>query len=225
MDQISKELKQQPASPTENRKIDIGGLEFEKLSENNTEVFGNDLLKLLRDDEQAEHVQQNGEDKSSNISPEESKDLMKQLEQESNLLYHKIRHLSIVLSDYEYPNEIILGKAEYAVFLVESVYYDKQKNIELDFNNMFAKKDGLTKLFSNASTITNFFGVSPTSPSRELGSSTLSSSLENLDISSNSRGATGMKSSRFSKITRKSESSSKSSNKTSNKLTRWFKRS
>lgn len=225
MDQISKELKQQPASPTENRKIDIGGLEFEKLSENNTEVFGNDLLKLLRDDEQAEHVQQNGEDKSSNISPEESKDLMKQLEQESNLLYHKIRHLSIVLSDYEYPNEIILGKAEYAVFLVESVYYDKQKNIELDFNNMFAKKDGLTKLFSSASTITNFFGVSPTSPSRELSSSTLSSSLENLDISSNSRGATGIKSSRFSKITRKSGSSSKSSNKTSNKLTRWFKRS
>ncbi|AMD22918.1 HHR149Wp [Eremothecium sinecaudum] len=130
----------------------IGELEFEKITENNVEVFGHDMLKYLESDEGPKK-----RPSSRMQNSKESIDLAAQLEQEAALLFHRIRHLISLLSDYEYPSDIILGKAEYAAFLVESAYYDPQRRILLDFDNMFAKKDGLTKLFQDSRSAGIFF--------------------------------------------------------------------
>lgn len=145
------------ADSGEDNEFSIGGLEFEKISENNTEVFGNDLLKLLQDEEESEQYRKGTDQGKSAVN---SDDLMQQLEQESTLLFHKIKQLVKVLDDYEYPSEVILGKSEYASFIANSLYYDKDKNLYLDFQNLYAKKNGFMKLFTSKTSAESFFNLS-----------------------------------------------------------------
>ncbi|SCV01453.1 LAME_0G16314g1_1 [Lachancea meyersii CBS 8951] len=126
----------------------IGELEFEKLTENNAEIFGDDLLKYLAIDSQGSPA----EGKSSGSRA--VVDLTKTLEQESVLLYHRLEHLTQVLSDYEQPNEIILGKAEFALYLVDHLFLDEQLNVKLDLTGSYSKYDGASKLCSNSSSFT-----------------------------------------------------------------------
>lgn len=216
IDQIFKDIQNQSTVPTKSRNINIGELEFEKVTENNAEVFGNDLLKFLEDDDSTSSGR---EQKLMNISPAESENLVRQLEQESSLLYHRIKHLTTVLADYEVPSEIILGKAEYATFLVESVFYHKNKVIELDFNNMFATKDGLVRLFQNDDTVSDFFGTNQTQNEYN-GMIHITSSVD----SSNLPRKSNPKTSRLPKIIRISTVDDAKSSKIGTKLASWFKK-
>ncbi|AGO10473.1 AaceriABR021Wp [[Ashbya] aceris (nom. inval.)] len=204
MDQISRELQTLPISPTDTPNLRIGELEFEKITENNVEVFGQDMLKYLDHDDAS--IKKQG---TRALTPEDSADLTMRLEQESDLLFHKIKHLTTVLSDYEYPSDIILGKSEYATFLVESVYYDSQRSLSLDCDNMFAKRDGFTKLFQNAQTVNAFF--SPVKDTESLNA--FIKSIESTTPVEDSQENKNMK----GKLTRNSPART-------TKLSRWFKK-
>lgn len=89
-------------------KPEIGELEFEKITENNTEIFGDDLMNLLKSDDVGSRSRDldNGANsgiKFNSIIPkaEEEKHAMKELEQESCLLYNRINHIRKRLSGYE----------------------------------------------------------------------------------------------------------------------------
>ncbi|CDO92288.1 unnamed protein product [Kluyveromyces dobzhanskii CBS 2104] len=196
MEQMYKVVQEGPA---ESGEFSIGGLEFEKMSENNTEVFGDDLLNMLKNEDEG--------DKKAEYQPSDNDNLMYQLEQESALLFNKIKFLVKVLDDYEYPNEIILGKAEYASFLANSLYYDKEKNVYLDFQNLFAVKDGYTKLFKSTLTAEKFFFFPE---SKDQYSQT------------GSVDETGNKTSKFSVF---GKTSSDSNKKPEGRFARWFKKS
>lgn len=190
--------------PAENKQFSIGGLEFEKLSENNTEVFGEDLLKLLGKEES-----NNKRESLASVNTTSSNDsnLIFQLEQESVLLFNKIKQLVTVLNDYEYPNEIILGKSEYASFLANSLFYDKDKNVYLDFQNLYAVKEGYIRLFSSATTAERFF---------------LSSDKKDQSILNGSPGESVTKTSKFSVF---GKNPAELKQKSESKLARWFKKS
>lgn len=190
--------------PTEKSEFSIGGLEFEKMSENNTEVFGEELLSLLKSEEDSDGNKANVHSLQS--TPSNNGDLLNQLEQESVLLFNKIRQLVKVLDDYEYPNEIILGKSEYASFLANSLYYDKEKKVYLDFQNLYALKDGYTKLFKSNSTAESFF---------------VSSEKKDQLIHHNSTDEAVNRTSKFSMF---GKSPADLKQKSESKLARWFKK-
>lgn len=149
MNRLSKEHASFPSPVIDQSKATIGELEFEKLTENNAEVFGEDLMKYLDIDKANDNVAI--EDGDISQGKEGTLDLTKTLKQEAILLYHRLEHLTNVLSDYEYPNDIILGKTEFALFLVENLYLDEANHVELDLAGSFAREDGLTKLCCESS--------------------------------------------------------------------------
>lgn len=129
------------------QKPQIGELEFEKITDNNTEVFGDDLMKYLEEDE-CITFEENGEVTAP--SPQRSSDMIKQIEQESLLLFHKMERLKQMFSDYEYPPENVSGGMEYSIFLAENAYYYKDKKIVIDTNSDTAQEDGRKKLFDTS---------------------------------------------------------------------------
>lgn len=89
-------------------KPEIGELEFERITENNTEVFGDDLMDLLKSDDGVPKQNSLNSSTNNNLKPhsifatqEEEKYMMKELEQECYLLYNKIDRITKRLSDYE----------------------------------------------------------------------------------------------------------------------------
>ncbi|SCW02499.1 LAFE_0F07778g1_1 [Lachancea fermentati] len=206
-----------PTSPTDER-IKIGELEFEKLSENNAEVFGDDLMKFLADEEN----ESKGNGKLNSVSPKESRDLVKNLEQEASLLHHKIDHLTHVLSDYEFPSDIIIGKAEFADFLIESLYFDKDKNLKIDLHDTFAKKEGLKRVFTNTSSNIKFFNNGSQSLN-DLNS--MSQSEDEKIINQSVPKLRHSKSRKFSQIVRKAAGEPNQDGKGTNKFLRLFKKS
>ncbi|CEP60910.1 GTPase-activating protein BUD2 LALA0_S02e02476g [Lachancea lanzarotensis] len=182
MNRLSKDNPSSAPSPTigpPNTKI--GELEFEKLSHNNAEIFGDDLLKYLAIDSQGSPVEKKPTRLGAVI------DLTKNLEQESLLLYHRLEHLTQVLSGYEHPNELILGKAEFALYLVDHLCLDGSLNVKLDLTGSYARYDKVDKLCSDSSAFTKMLSK-PRSPpvsknpsrSHTIRSSTKSGSLKSL---------------------------------------------
>ncbi|SCU94749.1 LADA_0G10902g1_1 [Lachancea dasiensis] len=187
----------------------IGELEFEKLTENNAEIFGEDLMKYLAIEP---YDSSTGKEKSSSKAKES--DLTKTLEQESILLYYRLKHLTDVLSDYEYPNEIFLGKTEFALYLVENLYLDKESNVRLDLSGTFAKNDGLKKLHANLFLSAN----EPNGSYNQRSSGDLSHSASLNQIpKSKSKGSNALSS-------RKTKGETNGENKTSFKLLRLFRK-
>ncbi|SCU89686.1 LANO_0D05996g1_1 [Lachancea nothofagi CBS 11611] len=160
MNRLSKEHPSTLPSPLIGQSsANIGELEFEKLTENNAEIFGDDLMKYL-----AIETHDSVADGTTLGFRFEEKDLTKTLEQESVLLYHRLEHLTDVLSDYEHPNDIILGKAEFALYLIDNLYLDDDYNIKLDLTGTFAKYDGLIKLCSDSSPFISLLNRRQSSP-------------------------------------------------------------
>ncbi|SCU92244.1 LAFA_0F09032g1_1 [Lachancea sp. 'fantastica'] len=182
MNRLSKDHSSSAPSPTigpPNTKI--GELEFEKLTQNNAEIFGDDLLKYLAIDSQGSPVEKKPT-RSGAVT-----DLTKNLEQESLLLYHRLEHLTQVLSGYEQPNELILGKAEFALYLVDHLCLDENLYVRLDLTGSYAKHDKVDKLCSDSSAFTKLLNRLQSPPaskhpsrSHTIKSSTKSGSLRSM---------------------------------------------
>lgn len=141
IEQMTKNMATLDVSP-QKKTTDIGELEFEKVT-NNTEVFGDDLMKYLK------------RDKSStpevDICPvrdsERTSDRTRELEQESILLFHRSEHLKQVFSDYEIPAEGINETIDFAQFLAQHAYYSKDKMVFVDKTMTLCQNEGINRLF------------------------------------------------------------------------------
>ncbi|AJS33987.1 ABH_G0034120.mRNA.1.CDS.1 [Saccharomyces cerevisiae] len=115
-------------------KPEIGELEFEKITENNTEIFGDDLMNLLKSDDVGSRSRDldNGANsgiKFNSIIPkaEEEKHAMKELEQESCLLYNRINHIRKRLSGYECASSTLFEDKKYSISLSHKIFYEEIK--------------------------------------------------------------------------------------------------
>lgn len=127
--------------PVIGKKLMIRGLEFEKITENNTEIFGSDLLKYLEDDTPT--TDENKTLENSNLN----EDIIGQLKQESILLYHKIGNLTQMLTDYEYPSEVLHNQPNYSEFLADNTYFSKEKKLIANLYGDLGDLKDLKKLF------------------------------------------------------------------------------
>lgn len=113
-------------------KPEIGELEFERITENNTEVFGDDLMDLLKSDDGVPKQNSLNSSTNNNLKPhsifatqEEEKYMMKELEQECYLLYNKIDRITKRLSDYECASNSLFESQKYPILLAFNIYYQE----------------------------------------------------------------------------------------------------
>lgn len=143
--QVSKSVANLEIS-VDHRRSEIGELEFEKISENNAEVFGNDLFKYLKQDKETSPT--------SNLKPniEFKPEMMEQLERESTLLFYRTEHLKRLFADYEFPAKGTAERRSYSQFLAKNTYCSKTREILIDPNHQMIESEGITKLFSTHDT-------------------------------------------------------------------------
>ncbi|KOG98233.1 GTPase-activating protein BUD2 [Saccharomyces eubayanus] len=113
-------------------KPEIGELEFERITENNTEVFGDDLMNLLKSDDGGPKHDSLVSSINNNVNPnstfttqEEERYMMKELEQECYLLYNKIDRITKRLSDYECASSSLFEDRKYSISLSHKIYYEQ----------------------------------------------------------------------------------------------------
>lgn len=221
----------------------IGELEFENITENNAEIFGDDFMDQLRikndDDESSEHA-----------SIEESKykgTSMVELKQEASLLKFKINRLIVTLSDSETLSPSLSENSKFITRLARSLYYSGDKRIVIDRYDTFAKVNGYLKVFNPNST--KLFSFTKRESMENLSLNTTKSKDKSKDsvdhnqtrqqVNGNSKRLSRLAPSKLSKIIRgtndiselNSESSHSEGKKSVNsinttsarKLSRWFK--
>ena len=113
-------------------KPEIGELEFEKITENNTEIFGDDLMNLLKSDDVGPKKKSLDNTANTNVKftstftkAEEERRMMEDLEQESCLLYNKIDHITKRLSDYECASSCLFEDKKYSLSLSHKIFYEE----------------------------------------------------------------------------------------------------
>ncbi|CAI4044694.1 GTPase-activating protein BUD2 SKDI_11G1230 [Saccharomyces kudriavzevii IFO 1802] len=235
-------------------KPEIGELEFEKITENNTEVFGDDLMNLLKSDDV--NPKNNSLNASANINVkrnstfmtlEEEKRTMEELEQESCLLYNKIDRITKRLSDYECASNSLFEDKKYSISLSHEIFYEEIKEgkgiaLKLLSGASAEHPPGkLQKLFikgvagkpnssigDSYSKFLTIEGPVGTNTSAVDGTSLNDEVKDDYLLSFNSQGK-GNLGNRFSptklsRIMRKSPNTDTPKEQTSRKLTRWFKK-
>ncbi|CAG61116.1 uncharacterized protein GVI51_J10263 [Nakaseomyces glabratus] len=144
-------------------KPEIGELEFEEITEDNSDVFGDDLMRYLKSNESPKKKP------SSKIYSMQFKeitkqdyDLFEQLETESALLVNKLDRLLDRLADYEYPSIQLTEMGSFVQSMSNKIYYTKNGVIVADvlrdgydddqFSRLF-NEDGKTDVFLSLPTV------------------------------------------------------------------------
>lgn len=156
-------------------RAEIGELEFEDITQNNTETFDEDFLKTLKikdNSEENNSVTDSPHDKIVITNVKSKKVILEQLAGEVNLLQYKINYLISIHSGYEYPTDSILDDTEYAKRLAKALFYQSDNHIVIDQDKMFATKEGLIRLFS---TRTNGFNYLELNENKYNGKNSVSS--------------------------------------------------
>ena len=116
-------------SGEDENKVDIGELEFERITEDNTETFGRDFMDFLATDSDSEERN----DKHSEISNPNDDDVSNvALFQEMNLIYIKIERLLTLLSDFEHPTSAASLDVGFVERLANSLCFTPDKKIITD---------------------------------------------------------------------------------------------
>lgn len=206
--------------PVMGQKMMIRGLEFEKITENNTEIFGSDFLKYLEEDE--------------TFTPDDNKlqgnagvdnNIIGQLKQESVLLYHKICNLTQMLTDYEYLSEVVLTQPNYSEFLADNTYYSKDKRLITNLRGDLDDIKGLRKLYDFRTKRSALFDSIIPKENHNYLATDRPSAYASVSQNSSSLGKsiTRWKSKRLPKIT-PTNSDEKNKDKSSGKLKRLFRK-
>lgn len=111
----------------------IGELEFESITEDNTEIFGDEFKSQLQIDTNDNNNNNNNKDKrDSNISDTSSsnnnsviKSTVEEIKQEAMLINYKLNHLKTLFDGYEYPIDAIINNQKYIKSLCHSMYLNK----------------------------------------------------------------------------------------------------
>lgn len=121
--------------------VDIGELEFEKLTENNAEIFGDDFMQFLEvEDENGGGAAGKADIASLAISTEtaatgtnsSSGPAHSPLMQEASLIALRLERIVKLMSDYEQPTSQMCESKEYAMRLAHSVYFSPLRKIVVD---------------------------------------------------------------------------------------------
>ncbi|SMN18877.1 similar to Saccharomyces cerevisiae YKL092C BUD2 GTPase activating factor for Rsr1p/Bud1p required for both axial and bipolar budding patterns [Maudiozyma saulgeensis] len=127
--------------------VAIGELEFEKLTENNAEIFGDEFMQYLEvENEDSNERNANGDMVSHADSKNEiigsatsltnkNDIMMAQLLQETSLLCFKQERIIRTLSDYEYPLDDMYNNSTYAKRLAKSIFSTNKRKILIDLTN------------------------------------------------------------------------------------------
>lgn len=154
----------------EEKKAEIGELEFENITTDNVEVFGNDLYKFLKKD-----CDQMSGAETPPLPSDSPGNVIEQLERESILLLHKVERLKRCLVDYEYATENEEDKLRYGQFLADHTYFTKTMDIIVDKQQQFGECDGMVKLFRKNDGSSHLLdSVIPRLSSQSSGSTSLS---------------------------------------------------
>ena len=132
-------------SGEDENKVDIGELEFERITEDNTETFGRDFMDFLATDSDSEERN----DKHSEISNPNDDDVSNvALFQEMNLIYIKIERLLTLLSDFEHPTSAASLDVGFVERLANSLCFTPDKKIITDHYGTLTMGDSeIMKLF------------------------------------------------------------------------------
>lgn len=115
----SGDLSECTISSEQDEKIDIGDLEFENVSENNIQVFGDEMMAYLEKGPTSDDSEGTG---NKEIVTKD-KDVFSELERECSLMYHKILRLKKKLDDFGYPSNIPSQNDKYIKKLLSSLGY------------------------------------------------------------------------------------------------------
>ncbi|QLG72643.1 hypothetical protein HG535_0D03510 [Zygotorulaspora mrakii] len=217
IEQITKNVAHLEVS-SEHKVLDIGELEFEKITNNNTEVFGSDLMKYLEKENSSspvpnEYLQQSFKDDSAR---------MKVLEQESILLINRSEHLKQVFSDYEIPAQEIKERVNHTQYLIKNSYYNKDLKVFVDGNAKFDKNEAHKRLFDLTTGRCPLLESLIPDPRIEYAEGSSASSSWN-SPSVKTRGFSRLKSTKIQRKLTKSSEDTKRQESTS-VIKRWFKR-
>lgn len=159
---------------TNKNSINIGDLEFEKLTENNAEIFGDEFMQYLTvkdddtdslDNDDSSDIRASG---SYNNDDSESKNdalsltisskntdgtLIRRLLQEVSLTCFKMDRIIRTMSDYELPSDEMYNNFEYGKRLGQRIYFTNKHKIIMDSSSsgglLLESSDKCTPLFNN----------------------------------------------------------------------------
>ncbi|KAL3234859.1 Inhibitory regulator protein BUD2/CLA2 [Nakaseomyces bracarensis] len=130
----------------------IGELEFEEITEDNLDVFGDDLMKFLR-----EHDSPKIMTITSKLPSLQSKkvtkkdfDIFDNLGTESELLVNKLDRLLNKLSDYEYPSVALTEREKFITNLINNTYYTRDRFIIVNLAQQFNRDGKFMSLFTSS---------------------------------------------------------------------------
>lgn len=142
------------------RAVDIGELEFERLTENNAEVFGDDFMQFLEVDDENDDDLASGakaEIASLTVSTETAVTTTNPLMQEASLIALRLERIVQLMSDYEQPTSHMDDNAEYASLLARSVYFSPLRKVLVDTSGALlypvASTPEFTPLFGGVATL------------------------------------------------------------------------
>ena len=220
---IETEMSSGATSPDTAKILEIGELEFEKITENNAEVFGYDLMKYLERRGTLSPTSDNQDHTKYFGETFETSEPMTQLEQEATLLSHKIHRIITLFNDYEYPHFDSIKSTSYINQLAHFTYYNDDNEVFVDFESDYENVEYIHKLFS--------LGTKTDQDLYEDWNSRLIESLESLsdpkhpdaDTITNSHNISRLRSSRLSRIFLGSPSEHEA-DLSPQKKNRWFRK-
>lgn len=132
---------------------EIGELEFEKLTENNTEIFGNDLMQYLEeeDDNEPDNGVDGNKRQTNSSSRKETSVIVRDFDREASLLFNKLERLKNLLSDYEYPSDTLFESKRYSELLAKRIYFSETKELYIsDDKSAVSPPTNMTRLYTSS---------------------------------------------------------------------------
>ncbi|KAG0665802.1 hypothetical protein C6P45_000342 [Maudiozyma exigua] len=150
--ELNEQKKHKSKKCTNDESVDIGDLEFEKLTENNAEIFGDEFMQYLevKDDDTdsldndnisdvrtGSHANDDIDSKNDTISLTVSSQntdgtLIKRLLQEVSLTCFKKDRIIRTMSDSELPSDEMYNNFEYGKRLGQRIYFTDKRKIIMD---------------------------------------------------------------------------------------------
>lgn len=130
----------------------IGELEFEEITEDNLDVFGDDLMKFLRahDSPKSKKITSKLPSLQSKKVTKEDFDIFENLGTEAELLVNKLDRLLAKLSDYEYPSLALTERDKFISILTTNTYYTRDRFIIVNLAQQLTRDGKYMHLFSSS---------------------------------------------------------------------------
>ncbi|QLL30601.1 hypothetical protein HG536_0A04190 [Torulaspora globosa] len=201
--------------PIDGRRTEISNLEFIEKTTSNVEIS---------DQKPSKHLEQNYEtvvENNREVNADAQSEMMEQLERESVLLYHKVKHLKRLLADYEFPVRDSEKRQMYAQFLTDNTYFSKSKQILIDSQHQLGEVEGASRLFKRADAVNLLDNIVPRVSSHSSSSGSLSRSDSSFSVT---RKLNRFKTQKVNNPDLRDSSDKESLHSNGSSIKRWFRR-